>query len=219
MVGAAGRLTNGFTLNFRLAKNNFFDRQHIRRQIRAAGQDPARLDRAARYVQQAARSSMRTVSKRTTYSAPGRPPNAHVKNQAGNLIRRKSGIRGTGFGLKVILRAWSPIHRGAIVGPVGPTRGRNFATTVPEAHEFGRSLRIEKPDPNDRRSTNPSTPAQRAAFFAALAAGKVKNRPRRRITYTAHYPARPFMRPALMKTLPKLPSIWKNSIVSSRVTP
>lgn len=219
MVGGTGRLTNGFTLNFRLAKNNFFDRQHIRRQIRKAGDDPSRLDRAASFVQQAARSSMRTVAKDDNYAPAGKPPHAHVKNQAGNLIRRKSGIRGTGFGLKVILRAWSPIHRGAIVGPVGPTRGRNQATTVPEAHEFGRPLQVSKVDPSDKRSGRQSTPGQRIGFLKALAKGEVVSRRRRRITYTANYPKRPFMWPALQKTAPKLPSVWKGSIVSTRVTP
>lgn len=185
-------LHTGLTLDFRLAQRHFFDRKRIQKVIRDAGLDPKRLDRAAKFVQQRARSSMRYVRRRTYYSTAPAPPHAHVENQIGNLIRRKNGRKGTNFGLKVIFRAYSPAHRGAIVGPVGPRgRGNPSGKTVPEVHEFGGTLLV--PDMRTRGTGG-----------------------RRRLV-PARYPKRPYMGPALKKEAPKFPALWRNSIAGVSV--
>lgn len=166
----------------------FFDRKLIQREV---GKENAKaLGKAGAFVRRRARSSMR---RRKAPSAPGKPPSAHSKDAVASL--------------KNILFAYDRANQSAVIGPVrlnqvnDLTRGGRIG--VPELMEFGGSVGIQ-----EKKIVNPITGQfewVRVDRRRRALAGQ------QRRTRTAHYPARPFMGPALLAEAPNFPSLWVTS--------
>jgi hypothetical protein len=186
------------------SKDFFFDRAKIQEAIRAAGQDPKRLNQAGALVRREARSSMRVVKKRTTKSKPGQAPRAHTAEQ----------------GLRRIYYAWDPGLRTQVVGSVGFGR----RPPVPGIHEHGGTARVKtritivkKRVRTGRKATRKQKAAlkkmtQQRKFFGATQA-----KTRTKMTFVT-YPQRPFMQPALARISPKLPELWAGSVTDRSVS-
>jgi hypothetical protein len=176
-------------------RKSFFDRRAVthamsRARVRA-------LSRAGAFIRTRARSLLR---RRRKPSAPGSPPSVHAGS--GDLAS-----------LKTILFAWDPRSDAVVVGPIKlnivTDTAQNVRTTIPGLHERGETASlfekrfvptVGQPSPwrrvDRRRQSRPDD-----------ARGKTEFRRR-----TAKYPARPFMRPAFDKELPKMSSLFANSI-------
>lgn len=191
-------------------KGLFLDRDAVKNAIRAAGQDPQRMQRAGGLIRSEARRSMRYVKKKTTNAPPGSPPRAHEPEP----------------NLRSIVFFWSPLLRMMAVGAPPFPGGSSQIQNVPEVHERGGKisqlvrLRLFKPPRN--KSGRPATRKQLAALkrrnkdpeSRLLRTLAVLRQPLKRVI--KNYPARPYMWPALVKILHRLPAIWKNSIVKFR---
>lgn len=148
-------------------------------------------EKMAGFVYKTARQSMR---RRKKASQPGQPPSAHSgpKYPKGPL-------------LKELMRAyWDETTRTAVAGPLGKA-GLN----APSLNEFGGNkvvkTRIIKP------KGRKATPAQAAAFKRKIKEGSLQ-KPPQYVEKTVTLAARPYMRPALAKELPKFPSLYANTV-------
>lgn len=184
-----------------------FDRSIFHRNWRKINETPAK--RAGMYVRKTAiRSIRKDRSKSKRPSKPGRPPKTRA---AGEPMRR---IYSVPYGRK----------GGVIVGAVklsGTSRGE----PVPGLHEHGGTKTEEVFYGEGQKVVilkRPSTERQRKAFRALAQAGDSRVQPylrqsrasteiaKRRKAVT--YEARPFMGPALERSLPKLPKMWAGAI-------
>ena len=163
-------------------KKVFFDRKKV---IDAVDKATRRvLSRFGAYVRQAARTS---IKKRKQPSPPGRPPAGHT-----GLLRR------------FIFFAFEPQRRDVVIGParlhqVSFTRsGRPVRGTVPEVLEYGGRVRL----------------LVGKRYDGSWARVDLRRRRRYRQTrmMSVRIAARPYMRPALARELPRLPGMWKDSI-------
>jgi hypothetical protein len=183
-------------------KGVFFDRPAV---VAAVGrQGAAFLNRAGGYVRRVARNSMKKKGKAraqpkgqgaafkrwekeiatTPASPPGTPPFAHSESNVTTLRNIQYGF--------------DRIHESVLVGPLqlnqkSTINGVTGAGTVPQLHEFGGSRQVL-----EKKVGNSWVPL-----------GRQRPRPgqpvRRRM---AKYPARPFMYPALRKSVPRFPSLF-----------
>jgi hypothetical protein len=183
------------------AKQYFFDRKAV---IDAVGRArAASLSKAGAFVRTGARTSIRRRKNPNLASRPGTPPYAHATSPFATL--------------KNILFAWDPSSRSVVVGSVAlrnaGTRNGSQLGTVPALMEFGGSaqrFKLAAGGDGGRRAS----PAQAAAFRRKVAAGSLVAPARRpRVVYSAHYPARPYMGPALAREAPKFPDVWRNAVV------
>jgi len=191
-----------------------FDRSIFHKNWKKINETPAK--RAGLYVMKAAQRSIRKDrSKSKRPSKPGRPPKTRA---AGEPMRR---IYSVPYGRK----------GGVIVGAV-KLRGKSRGAPVPGLHEHGLDAVIDvldrRPGRDDkgrytsRIAKRPTTEAQRRAFRAmALASDRrvAEYNARRRMKIEAmkerkrvNFPKRPFMGPALERSLPRLPKMWAGSI-------
>jgi hypothetical protein len=137
------------------------------------------LSKAGAHIRTTAKRIQR---RRKSVSMPGTPPSAHSKDKVATL--------------KNIWFVYEPQNHGVVIGPLklersrmmGPQLGSN---TVPALHEFGANVPF--------RETRLGT---RWVTGARPRPGK---RTRVRV---AHYPARPYMGPALEKNLDAIPKAF-----------
>lgn len=127
-------------------------------------------------------------------SSPGSPPNTHVPYKHMLGFRRN------------LYNAFDPQSRSVVVGPTakGPDHG------VPHLHEFGggRTLRAWVWKPKYPRYTKPIV--QWLPASAKPGSGWLPTSGRR----TVGYPARPFMKPALAKCMPKLAKLFEGQFTA-----
>lgn len=192
-------------------KDLFLDREAIQKEIVRAGQSPDRAKHAGMLVRSEARRSM-TFTKRKP-AAPGRPP--HWRHNEPNL--------------RSIEAFWSRVLKMVAIGsPVFPGH-RNQGQNVPEVHNFGglikqpTKLRIHRP--KRFRTGRKASRKQAAALNRKMQQPQEQDRMRDElrqqpvVMVTKRYPARPYMWPALLRTLSKLPRIWKGAITRFDIRP
>lgn len=184
-------------------KRVFFDRAQV---VSWIGRKNANfLNHAGGFVRRVARNSMKRKGKarkkNTTrlalkeaqappVSAPGSPPFAHSDSEVETLRNIQYGL---GSDRASVIAGPLALNQkqGGFVGGAFVTSG-----TVPQLHEFGgKAVMREKKvgdvwRPYGRRKPRPGQPTRRRS---------------------ATYPKRPFMRPALQKSLPKFPSLFFRS--------
>lgn len=184
-----------------------FDRSIFHKNWKKINETPAK--RAGMYVRKTAiRSIRKDRSKSKRPSKPGRPPKTRA---AGEPMRR---IYSVPYGRR----------GGVIVGAVklsGTSRGE----PVPGLHEHGGAKTIEVFYGEGQKvviTKRPSTERQRQAFRALAKSSDSRVQPylrqerartelaKRRKAVT--FPKRPFMGPALERSLPKLPKMWAGAI-------
>jgi hypothetical protein len=168
-------------------KKWFFDRAVV---VAALGrEEAARLGRAGAFIQRRAKSLLR---RRAKASEPGQPPSVHAKS-------------GEFASLKTIYFAWDPGSRSVVVGPVKTNQASGAivpASTVPSLQERGGSVTLRRRyafrPPGKGRGK-----AKKPGDLVTLPAGT-----------TLHYPARPFMGPALEKEREAgtLVGVWKDAL-------
>lgn len=162
----------------------FFDRSVIER---AAGKAKIKaLSRMGATVRRTAQTSMRY---RKGPSAPGTPPSAHKSGRLAALKKMGKAKYNGALLREMLYFAYDPKLGDTIVGPLGfKTRG----TPIPALHEFG---------------------GERAAFKKEfMVVGKGKNVSLVQLKGTLRYPARPFMRPALDKAIPKFAASFRGTV-------
>lgn len=185
-------------------KDLFIDRPAVQQAILRANQDPGRLKHAGSLIRSEVRRSMRFTKKKP--APPGDAP--RWRHPEPNL--------------RSIIFFWSPLLRMMAVGapPFPGTSSR--IQNVPEVHEFGGQIsqptRLKVFRPARQKSGRPATRKQLAALK------RKANSPEARLLRSAallkqplvrvikRYPARPYMWPALLRVMRKLPRIWAGSI-------
>lgn len=163
----------------------FFDSEAVTSQLSKA--DRSVNSKAGAYVMTAARRSMRKVNKNGDPAKPNKPPNERL----GHLKRGRYGVQ---FG-------WDPSTRSVVIGPeVFPgLKDRNPGGTMPEALEKGGDLIVAEAMKKD------GTYSVRAMVWANANGTRTRER-------IVRLEPRPFMVPAMRKTLPKLPKLWENAL-------
>ncbi len=166
-------------------KTLFFDKAAVVRAVDKARR--AVLSKAGAYIRQRARSSIR---KRKKASAPGQPPSSH----AGTLR-------------KFLFFGYDPSADTVVVGPAQTNQvyfGRDrrpVRGTVPSVLEYGGQITVLEVFKHGRW--------QRADLRSRRRMAGLRTRYRK----VAIKP-RPYMGPALMAELPRLPALWRNSVRS-----
>lgn len=184
-----------------------FDRSIFHKNWKKINETPAK--RAGMYVRKTAiRSIRKDRSKSKRPSKPGRPPKTRA---AGEPMRR---IYSVPYGRR----------GGVIVGAV-KLSSKSRGEPVPGLHEHGGDKTVEFIDPKEKKLVmlrRPTTEAQRKSFRKLAVARDSRAEPHLRKNRAkleslrkktrAHYEARPFMGPALERSLPKLPKMWAGAI-------
>lgn len=142
------------------------------------------LARAGAYTMRVSRKLIRRRMNRNLHSAPGTAPYSHVP---GSLPP-----------FKMIFFVPDTFHMRVFVGMVG---FGGAGAPVPGLQEHGghATRKVFKKVGHRRLKRNFKNPRQGGVIT-------------RKVSQGVNYPERPFMRPALMVTLPKLPQFWKNSL-------
>lgn len=181
----------------RSAKNFFFDRAVVLNAIDARTHKS--LNHIGGRIKLTAQRSMRASKPNkkgiVSPSKPGKPP------------KRRGSI---GKGLTEILYNYDPSKRRVQVGPVKANWDSFPEATVPEVHEFGRTVSIleaEFPVAGQQDQKEWRQVSKRGAANA-----RRYNRPMRRRNVT--YPKRPFMQPALEKNMKFIRDQWANALTS-----
>ena len=166
-------------------KSLFFDRGAVER---AAGKGKIKaLSKYGAVVRRTAQTSMRY---RKSASPPGTPPSAH-KSKRLAALKKLGRTKYNGALLREMLYfAYDPRSGTTVVGPLG-FKSKN-GVSVPALHEFGG---VRQPYPNEKFLAGRGKKAR-----VIVLKGSVK------------YPPRPFMAPALKRTLVKFPLAFKNTI-------
>jgi hypothetical protein len=170
-------------------KKLFFDRGAVEK---AAGRAKIKaLSRFGAVVRRVAQTSMRY---RKSASKPGQPPSAHKSKRLASL-KKMGRARHNGALLRELLFfAYDPKTGSVVVGPVGfKTKG----TPVPALHEFGGERQGGKGDVVAKKTGR----GRKAGVEIVSLAGK-----------TLRYPPRPFMSPALKKSMPKFAQSFKGTV-------
>ena len=167
-------------------KENFFDKQRVVRAVDKARR--AVLSKAGAFIRQRAKTSIR---KRKAISAPGKPPSSHE----GSLRR-------------FLYFGYDPGADTVVVGPAKTNQvffGRDrrpVSGTVPSVLEYGGQITMFEVQKNGGW--------QRADLRSRRRLAGRRSRYR-----TVTIKPRPYMRPALLAELPKLPALWRNSVRSN----
>lgn len=182
---SGGIRAGGFTVDLRMVRR-FLDRPKVIAQI---GKRKAKmLNRAGTFARQAARKLLGSPSKKARPRPAGKPPRIHTTDERVTLRN-------------ILYYVSKASNDSVIIGPVKLNQVNISAielqsVTVPELHEFGGEVLIHE-ESVDYGKTWWRRDLRRAAR-------EYKQYRVRR----AKYPARPFMRPALLKTLPKVPELF-----------
>lgn len=176
-------------------KQFFFDRKGV--QVAAERGKVRALSKFGAFVRRAAQTSMRY---RKGISPPGQPPSAHKSNQLAALKKMKRARHNGAMIRELLFFAYDRPSGSVVVGPVGfKAKG---GKTVPELHEHGgevpaagRVMLVKNKPGRDERGK-----------FVSAGERLV------RLTGSLRYPKRPFMRPALDKTLPKFAACFAGTV-------
>lgn len=188
---------NFLGVGIRLDKNMFFDRTAVKDAI--AKSNKRFLARAGMLVRQTARRSMRFRKKS---SDPGTPPSAHKKDpkhKHGPLLKDR------------LFYQFDPFRESVVIGPEMLPGSKTNAPSVQEFGGFARIKRITHAGRAAPRRKGPKkflTEAQKAAIKQKIQDGTIAKRPvlvKYDYVLTA---ARPYMRPAMQRELPKFPSLY-----------
>lgn len=174
----------------------FFDRSVIQK---AAGKAKLKAQsRMGAVVRRTAQTSMRY---RKGPSAPGTPPSAHKSAQLVTL-KKMGRVKYNGALLREMLYfAYDQKTQDTIVGPLGfKTRG----TPIPALHEFGGKRAAFKGEVMAVKNPAGRDPTTGRFYSRGVQLVKLKG--------TLRYPARPFMRPALDKAIPKFAASFKGTV-------
>jgi len=164
-------------------KELFFDKARVVNAVDKARR--AVLSKAGAFIRQRAKTSIR---KRKAPSAPGQPPSSHQ----GSLRR-------------FLFFGYDPSADSVVVGPAKTNqvyfgRDRRPVTgTVPAVLEYGGQITVFEVHKFGRW--------QRADLRSRRRLGGLRSRYR-----TVTIRPRPYMRPALLAELPRLPALWRNSV-------
>lgn len=152
------------------------------------------LKRAGLLIRQIMRRSIRrdnTKSQRP--SKPGRPPKS----------------RAPGAPFKRIFSV--PTKTDVVVGH----EGLGQRMTPMEIHEFGKRAKVRsKVTVGRRRATSDK---QRRHARRLFLAGRIRPKPRVVQERVVKFPSRPFAKPALDKSLPQIPPMWRGSFTNATV--
>lgn len=142
------------------------------------------LGRAGAYLMRIARKSIRRRKNRNNHSRPGTPPYSH---EPGALPP-----------FKQIFFIPQTFNMSVVIGMVG-YGGKGVP--VPGLQEKGgyATRKVFRVIGRRQLRRNFRNPRQGGVIT-------------KRVTEGVRYPSRPFMRPALLQTLPKLPTFWKSSL-------
>lgn len=168
------------------------------------------LGKAGGYLRRVARNSLKYDEGK---SAPGQPPKVH------QFFNRRKTNRKTG---QVTIQSVSPLRellffaydRESQTTIVGPARfpGAKAGNLVPRTLEKGGTVRKTITEPQPRRASRPATGRQREAFLRKVKDGSIIVTSRTVTkTITKRHAARPFMGPALDRTLPRFAGYFRNS--------
>lgn len=178
-----------------------FDRQFIKKDWGRINANPAM--RAGLYVRRVAANSIRRSKPGGKPSTPGKPPRSRYPGHPFKFVRAATKQRFV-FGAGQV-----------IVGLVKfPNLGNEQTEPAPGIHEHGlrvtKKIRIYQPRKKGRRITNKAHAKRVRRMFKE---GRIKQKPRqfREVYKTFTYPERPFMRPALRRSLPYIARFWRNS--------
>lgn len=163
----------------------FFDRGIIER---AAGK--AKIKALSKYGAVVRRTAQTSMRYRKSASQPGTPPSAH-KSKRLAALKKMGRTKYNGALLREMLYfAYEPKGGTVLVGPLGFKSARG--TPVPALHEFG----------------GERTPYKGEKFVA----GKGKTARLIVLKGSVKYPPRPFMGPALKKTIAKFPLAFRDTV-------
>jgi len=168
----------------------FLDRKAVADAVGKAA--AAAMYKAGYILRRSARQSMR---RRKAASAPGTPPSAH----SGKGYPR-------GPLLKKFLFSEFDLTTKSMV--VGPTRLGN--SDAPLLQEKGGTIRIKVIPP--RKTGRKASPAQATAFKRKIKDGSIVRMKAAVQEKSITLPARPYMRPALTREMPKFPSLYANTV-------
>lgn len=173
-----------------------FDRSIIKTNWRAINKSP--LQQAGVFVRRKMRDLIRKDrSKKQLPSKPGKPPKARL-------------FKGD-FPFRRIFSVPDNFHTQVVIGHVG----WGASQTPMETHEFGKRKKVRL---RTRRKTRPMTARAKAAARRKFQAGAIPQQTQFQYqTKTVRYPKREFARPALEKTIKKIPALWRNSVSSSTI--
>lgn len=166
-------------------KSLFFDRSVVER---AAGKGKIKaLSKYGSVVRRTAQTSMRYRQKA---SAPGTPPSAHKSKRLAVLEKAGRAKYNGALLREMLFFAYEPKSGTTVVGPLGFKSARG--TPVPALHEFG----------------GERTPYKGEKYLI----GKKKTARLIVLKGGVKYQPRPFMAPALKKTLTKFPLAFKDTV-------
>jgi len=174
----------------------FFDRSAVER---AAGK--AKIKALSKYGSVVRRTAQTSMRYRKKASQPGTPPSAH-KSKRLAALKKLGRTKYNGALLREMLFfAYDPARGTTVVGPLGFKSARG--TPVPALHEFGG----ERTPYKGERITVKNKPGRDIT-------GRFVSKGERLIVLkgSVKYPARPFMGPALKKTLVKFPLAFRDTV-------
>lgn len=169
-------------------KQFFFDREVVARAVGRGGVKA--LARFGAIVRRTAQTSMRY---RKGASSPGSPPSAHKSKRLAGLKKLGRAKHNGALLRELLFFAFDPSTRTVVVGPVGFKGSRG--TPIPHLHEFGGTRQAGKGEVMAVKN-KPGRDAKGKFVSAGERLVKIAGK-------TLRYPARPYMRPALMKTVHK----------------
>lgn len=159
-----------------------FDRGFLKRQWGKFNRHP--LARIGAYLMRFARKSIRRRKNRHLHSPAGTPPYSHVPGALPPFKRIGFAIQGLNTSVVVGMEGF---------GTAGPP--------VPGLQEHGGSARRRVFRVIGRRTL-------KRKFKTPRTGGLIT----KKVTESVHYPSRPFMMPAMLATIPKLPAFYANSL-------
>lgn len=180
-----GNLLGGGRKSLARWKQLFFDRKAVQD---AAGRGKVKaLAKYGAVVRRTAQTSMRY---RKGPSAPGTPPSAHKSKRLAGLKKLGRSRHNGALLRELLFFAYEPKTGTTVVGPLGFRSAKG--TPVPELQEFGGT---RTPHPNEK-----------------IVVGKGKGARLIVLKGAVKYPPRPFMAPALKKTLAKFPLAFRDTV-------
>lgn len=198
-------------------KELFFDRPAITKAI-GRGERPA-LSKAGAEVRRDAR---RLLKYRKGPASAGQPPHVHRSDHYSKTIRsRKTGLtrQQPASPLRELLFfVYEPATHGVVIGPVGFGKAA-AGQGAPEVEEFGGTVTRRVRRSVKRVGGKARSPAQAAAFRRKILDGSITlptQLAQQPVTFTATYPARPYMAPSFQEALDKgaIPEAWRGVVTA-----
>jgi hypothetical protein len=184
-------------------KDAFFTSEAIQKIIGPA--EKKALGKMGGYVRRAAKNSLKYAEQP---SSPGKPPTVH-QYFARNKTNRKTGAvtsQQVSPLRELIFYAFDASTRSTVVGPAlftRSTRSTRSTKTVPGTLEKGGSVTTSRQIAITKGSKRKMGFIQKQVYLRKLRAGQIEKPPTQTAVDTKRYAPRPFMAPALNRSLPK----------------